>query len=62
MTADRFDIAMERAIAPIKGNLDAPEITSALGGAETIKEFVYKKVMDILVPLIVVIGILVSIL
>jgi len=53
---------MERAIAPIKGNLDAPEITSALGGAETIKEFVYKKVMDILVPLIVVIGILVSIL
>ena len=62
VTADRFDIAMERAIAPIKGNLDAPEITSALGGAETIKEFVYKKVMDILVPLIVVIGILVSIL
>jgi len=31
VTADRFDIAMERAVAPIKENLDAPEITSALG-------------------------------
>jgi len=31
VTADRFDIAMERAIQPIKKNLDAPEITSGLG-------------------------------
>lgn len=31
VTAARFDIAMERAIQPIKNNLDAPEITSAEG-------------------------------
>jgi hypothetical protein len=31
VTAERFDIAMERSIQTIKKNLDAPEITSALG-------------------------------
>ncbi len=63
--AERFDIAMNRAIDPIKNNLDAPEIlseVSATPGADAIKDFLINKIMDILVPLIITLGILISLL
>lgn len=63
--AERFDIAMNRAIDSIKNNLDAPEIlsdVSATPGADAVKDFLLKKIMDVLVPLIITIGILISLL
>jgi hypothetical protein len=56
---------MNRAIDPIKNNLDAPEIlseVSATPGADAIKDFLINKIMDILVPLIITLGILISLL
>lgn len=63
--AERFDIAMNRAIDSIRTNLDAPEIlsdVSATPGADAVKDFLMKKIMDVLVPLIITIGILISLL
>ncbi|HCY20642.1 TPA: hypothetical protein DIC40_02075 [Patescibacteria group bacterium] len=56
---------MNRAIDSIKNNLDAPEIlsdVSATPGADAVKDFLLKKIMDVLVPLIITIGILISLL
>ena len=42
---------MDRSINSIRNNLDAPEIlsaTSATPGADAVKDFLLKKVMDIL--------------
>lgn len=50
---------MERSIASIKWNLEAAE--SAVG-TQGVQNFVFSKVMSLLVPLIVVIGILISLL
>lgn len=61
----RFDIAMERAIKPIKKNLEAPAVqwgNNLLSWPEVIKNFVYNKVMDVGVPLIIIVGILSAIL
>ncbi|MEI6426000.1 MAG: pilin [Candidatus Absconditabacteria bacterium] len=55
--AGRFDLALNRAVDPIKNNLDAPEIKS---GVEGINDFLMTKVMNILVPIIIVIGILMA--
>lgn len=63
--AERFDIAMNRSIDSIRWNLDAPEIlsdVSATPWADAIKDFLIKKIMDILVPLIITLGILIAIL
>lgn len=63
--AERFDIAMNRSIDSIKNNLDAPEIlsdVSATPGADAVKDFLIKKIMDVLVPLIITIGILIALL
>ncbi|HCB51843.1 TPA: hypothetical protein DEP21_04750 [Patescibacteria group bacterium] len=50
---------MDRSIDSIKNNLDAPEIKT---GAEGVNNFLMNKVMNVLVPLIIVLGILISIL
>lgn len=63
--AERFDIAMDRSIDAIRNNLDAPEIlkdNSATPWADAIKDFILNKVLNILVPLIITLGILISIL
>jgi hypothetical protein len=54
-SAGRFDLALNKAIDPIKDNLDAPEIKS---GVEGINNFLITKVMNILVPLIILVAIL----
>ncbi len=50
-----FDVAITRAIDPIKNNLDAPELKSGVAG---INDFLINKVMNILVPLVILWGIL----
>lgn len=63
--AERFDIAMNRSIDSIKQNLDAPEIlsdVSATPWADAVKDFLMKKILDILVPLIVTLWILIALL
>lgn len=57
--SERFDIAMDRSINSIRNNLDAPEIKT---GAEGVNNFLLTKVINVLVPLIIIIGILISIL
>ncbi len=57
--AKRFDIAMNRAIDSIKDNIDAPEV---LIWAEGVKDFIINKVMNVLVPLIITLGILIALL
>ena len=57
--ANRFDLAMQRSIDSIKGNLEPAE---AALGTQGVQNFVFTKVMSFLVPLIVVIGILIAIL
>ncbi len=63
--SSRFDIAMDRSIKDIKQNLDAPEILGEAWinpWAESLKNFLIKKVMDVAVPLIITLGILIAIL
>ncbi len=63
--AERFDIAMNRAVDSIKWNLDAPEILSEVSAtpwADTVKDFLIKKIIDVLVPLIITLGILIALL
>lgn len=55
----RFDSAMQKSIESIKNNIEAAESTK---WTEWIKNFVFEKVMNVLVPLIVVLGILIAIL
>ncbi len=54
-----FDTAITRSVDPISQNLDAAE--TALGTA-WVQNFVFTKVMGVLVPLVIVLGILISIL
>lgn len=63
--AERFDIAMNRSIDSIKGNLDAPEILSDVSTtpwADAVKDFLIKKIMNVLVPLIITLWILIALL
>lgn len=55
----RFDSAMEKSVESIRNNIEAAERTK---WTEWIKNFVFEKVMSVLVPLIVVLGILIAIL
>lgn len=65
ITARRFDIAMNRSIDKIKNNLEAPEIisdASFVSWADAVKDFLFKKIMDVLAPLIITLGILIALL
>lgn len=55
----RFDSAMEKSTESIRGNIEA---TESAKWTEWIKNFVFDKVMNVLLPLIVVLGILTAIL
>ncbi|MFA5747801.1 MAG: hypothetical protein WC872_01675, partial [Candidatus Absconditabacterales bacterium] len=59
LNISRFDLAMTNSISSIKSNLDSAE---PVLGPEGIKNFVFSKVMNVLVPLIIIIGILTAIL
>lgn len=56
--AGRFDLALSKSIAAINKNLEAAEWAD---GTQGLQNFVYNKVMNVLVPLIMVIGILTAI-
>lgn len=58
-TNGRFDTVMDRSTQTIKNNIETAEPTK---WTEWIKNFVFDKVMNVLLPLIVVLGILISIL
>ncbi|NOZ44003.1 MAG: hypothetical protein GXP45_02480 [bacterium] len=51
----RFDISMLKSIKPIEKNLDVPEMRL---GAQGVKDFVFKKVMNVLVPVVIALAML----
>ena len=57
--ADRFDLALSKSIQTISQNLEAAEWAK---GVQWVQNFLYNKIMNVLVPLIVIIGILSAIL
>ncbi len=57
--ADRFDLALNRSIQSISNNIDAAEWAKWTQG---LQNFLFDKIMNILVPLVIVIGILSAIL
>jgi len=57
--ADRFDLALRRSIDPISGNLDPGQ---GAKWPQWLQNFVFNNIMNILLPLIIVLGILSSIL
>ena len=57
----RFDASMDRSINPIREHLDASEPNSTLWGWDSIKNFVFKLINNVLTPLIIVTGILIGI-
>ncbi|MFA7298754.1 MAG: hypothetical protein WC010_03875 [Candidatus Absconditabacterales bacterium] len=59
MKADRFDLALSTSIESISKNLEAAE---GAKGAQGVQNFLYNKIMNVLVPLIIIIGILSAIL
>lgn len=50
--ADRFDLALSRSIETISKNLEAAE---GAKGTQGLQNFLYDKIMNVLVPLIVII-------
>jgi len=57
--ADRFDLALSKSIEPISKNLEAAE---GAKGTQWVQNFLYNKIMNVLLPLIVVLWILSAIL
>ena len=57
--ADRFDTALSKSIEPISKNLDAAEVAK---GTQGVQNFLFNKIMNIMVPLIIVLWILSAIL
>jgi len=57
----RFDSSMNRAIKPIRQHLDAAEPTSTLWWWDSIKNFIFNKITDIITPIIIMIWILMGI-
>ncbi|HRX63694.1 MAG TPA: hypothetical protein P5060_01170 [Candidatus Absconditabacterales bacterium] len=57
----RFDISLDRSIEPIRQNLDASESNSMLGGGDSVKNFIFKKLMNVITPLVIVVGIIIGI-
>ncbi|MEI6774553.1 MAG: hypothetical protein WCL18_07395 [bacterium] len=50
--ADRFDLALSRSIGSISQNLEAAE---GAKGAQGVQNFLYNKIMNVLLPLVVII-------
>ncbi len=59
VNADRFDLALSTSISSISKNLEAAEWAN---GTQWLKNFIFEKVMNVLVPLIVILWILSAIL
>lgn len=59
LSPERFDLAMERSISSIKQHLES---ASPGVGTASIQSFVFDKIMTILMPLVVVVGILIGLL
>lgn len=57
--ADRFDLALSRSISSISKNIDAAEWAK---GTDWLQNFVFNNLMNVLVPLIIIVGILSAIL
>lgn len=55
--AKRFDLALSESISSISKNLEAAEWAA---GTQWLQNFVYNKIMNVLVPLIIVLGILIA--
>lgn len=55
----RFDSAMNRAIKPIRSHLDAAEPNSPEWGWESIKNFVFNKIVNVITPIIIILGIVI---
>lgn len=55
----RFDSSMDRAIDPIRENLDASEPVSTLWGWDAIRSFIFNKIVNVVTPIIIIVGILV---
>lgn len=57
--ADRFDLALSKSIESISKNLEAAE---GAKGTQWVQNFLYNKIMNVLVPLVIILGILSAIL
>ncbi len=55
----RFDSSMDRSIDPIRNNLDAWEPLSNLGWWDSVRIFVFNKIVNVVTPIIIIVGILV---
>ena len=53
----RFDSSMDRAIEPIKKNLDAAEPNSTLWWWDSIRSFVFNKIVNVVTPIIIIVAI-----
>lgn len=58
----RFDSSMDRAIEPIRSHLDAAEPGSTLWWWDSIRSFVFNKIVNVITPLIIIAGVIVWIL
>jgi len=55
----RFDSSIDRAIDPIRWNLDAAEPGSMIWWWDTIRSFVFNKIINVITPIIIIVWILV---
>lgn len=53
----RFDSSMNRAIDPIRWNLDASEPNSLIWWWDSIRSFVFTKIVNVIIPIIIIVGI-----
>ncbi len=53
----RFDSSMDRAIDPIRKNLDAAEPNSLIWWGDSIRSFVFSKIVNVITPIIIIVGI-----
>lgn len=56
----RFDSSMDRAIDPIKEHLDAATPGSTLWWWDSIRSFVFEKIINVITPLVIIVGILIG--
>lgn len=53
----RFDSSMDRAIEPIRWNLDSAEPNSLIWWWDSIRSFVFNKIVNVITPIIIIVGI-----
>ena len=53
----RFDSSMDASIAPIKKHLDAAEPNSLIWWWDSIRSFVFNKIINVITPIIIIVGI-----